>query len=127
DEGIGPATDWSAWGAILYELRTGRPPFQGSTSLDTLDQVRHAEPVPPGQLVPRLPRDLETICLKSLEKEPARRYPSASALGDDLAHFRRGELIVARPVGALGRAGKWARRRPSLAILLALTAAALVG
>ncbi|MFO0846609.1 MAG: hypothetical protein U0797_30290, partial [Gemmataceae bacterium] len=92
-----------------------------------MDQVRHAEPVPPGQLAPRLSRDLETICLKCLEKEPARRYQSAVELADDLARFGRGEPIVARPVGALGRAWKWARRNPSLAILLALTAVALVG
>src|SRR5207302_6476809 len=109
---ISPAADIYALGAILYEMLTGRPPFRGETPLETLLQVQAVEPVPPSRLRPKLPRDLATICLKCLEKEPGRRYLSAAALAEDLRHFRACEPIAARPVATPERTWRWWRRNP---------------
>jgi WD40 repeat protein len=122
---VGPAADIYALGAILYELLTGHPPFRAANPTDTLLQVIGDDPVPPRRLQPKLPRDLETICLKCLEKAPQRRYPSARVLADDLGSFQRGEPIQARPITLLGRVARWVRRRPLEAALLTLAALAL--
>jgi serine/threonine protein kinase/Tfp pilus assembly protein PilF len=123
---VGPATDVYGLGAILYELLTGLPPFQGKTALDTLEQVRTRDPVLPTRVLANVPRELESICLKCLDKEPARRYASAHDLAEDLHRFLAGEPVRARPPSPWGRAWKWTRRRPAAAALLAVLPAAVL-
>jgi WD40 repeat protein/tetratricopeptide (TPR) repeat protein/tRNA A-37 threonylcarbamoyl transferase component Bud32 len=118
-EKIGPPADVYALGAILYECLTGRPPFKAATHLETILQVVSDEPVPPRQLQSRTPRDLETICLKCLRKDPKKRYASAKALAADLRRFQAGEPIKARPVGRVEWGVKWMRRNPAAAALVA--------
>ncbi|MEZ6134982.1 MAG: serine/threonine-protein kinase [Pirellulaceae bacterium] len=121
---IGPAADTYALGAILYTMLTGRPVFMGPSALDTVMMVIHNEPIPPTRLLPKLPRDIEIICLKCLQKEPGKRYASAGALAEDLRRFQAGEPIQARAVGTAERVWRWARRNPKLATLS--TAASLL-
>jgi eukaryotic-like serine/threonine-protein kinase len=121
-EAVGPPADVYALGAILYELLTGRPPFRAETPLDTLLQVQTEEPLPPSRLQPRIPHDLETICLKCLEKTPTRRYATAASLADDLGRFLEGKATLARPASPWGRGVKWVRRRPAVAALLGAVA-----
>ena len=123
----GPAADVYSLGALLYECLTDQPPFYAETTLETLQQVLEREPLPPSRLGVKVPRDLETICLKCLNKVPARRYASAEDLADDLRLFQAGEPIRARAVGAAERTWKWARRRPALAALLGVVLLAMVG
>ncbi len=125
---LGAAADIHALGAMLYHLLTGRPPFLGASTIETLDQVRVQNPVPLRRLNPKIPRDLETIALKCLEKNPSRRYASAEALAGDLRRWLDGKPISARPVSLIEHSWRWCRRRPVIAALaVSLVVALSVG
>lgn len=121
-----PAVDIYALGAILYEMLTGVPPFRGASVTETLEQVRSRDPVPPRVIQPRIPRDLETICLKCLEKEPQSRYATAADLAADLQRHLTGQPILARPARTHERLWKWMRRRPATAALLVVCSLTLI-
>src|SRR5262249_15403016 len=111
---VSPRSDVYSLGAVLYEMLTGRPPFKEATPLDTLVQVLEGEPSLPSRLQCGTPRELEAICMKCLEKNPADRYGSAEALADDLDRYLRSELIEAQPSSLARRLQRWARREPAL-------------
>jgi tetratricopeptide (TPR) repeat protein/tRNA A-37 threonylcarbamoyl transferase component Bud32 len=123
---VGPTADQYSLGAMLYEMLTGRPPFLAAKAVETILQVIHDEPVRPGQLQPGTPVDLETICLKALQKDVGKRYASCGELADDLQRFLNREPILARPVGSLERAWRWCRRNPRVAVPSALAVAVLL-
>ncbi len=124
---IGPRSDVYGLGSVLYNLLTGRPPFRAASVLDTLEQVKTQEPIPPSQFQPKLPRDLETICLKCLQKDPALRYATAGDLAEDLRRFEAGEPIVARPVNRAERLWRWCRRNPRVATMSGAIVLLVVG
>jgi tetratricopeptide (TPR) repeat protein/tRNA A-37 threonylcarbamoyl transferase component Bud32 len=125
-EEVGPESDVYSTGALLYELLTGTPPFRAATPLETLQQVLHNEAPSPRLLNSSVPADLETICLKCLQKEPARRYQTSQQLADELGRYLAGEPILARPVSRLERLARWCRRNPRIAGLSGALAAAVV-
>src|SRR5262245_57468836 len=123
---VSKATDVYGLGAVFYQLLTEQPPFAGGTTYETIKLVLDAEPRPPRHLNPKIDRDLSTICLKCVEKDPKRRYPSALALAEDLEHWLKHEPIRARHTGALARGRKWVRRNPSIAVMAAMLLALAV-
>jgi serine/threonine-protein kinase len=118
--GITTATDVYGLGALLYASLTARPPFQSDSVFETLEQVRERAPMPPSRVNRKVPRDLEVICLKCLEKDPRRRYGSADALADDPERYLQGEPILARRTSMAERVVEWARRRPAIAAMVGL-------
>src|SRR5437016_10715995 len=123
---LSKATDVYGLGAVFYQLLTGHPPFAGGTTYETIKLLLETEPRQPRLLNPKIDRDLSTICLKSLEKDPQRRYSSALALAEDLERWRKHEPIRARPTGMFTRGRKWVRRNPTIAVLVALLLALAV-
>jgi serine/threonine protein kinase len=124
---VGPPSDVYALGAILYECLTGRPPFRAASAMETILQVVREDPIPPSRLTPGVPRDVETVTLKCLQKDPQRRYRSAAALAEDLRRYRDGEPVLARPVGRVERAWRWGRHHPAPALALLLGIVILAG